>query len=312
MLGLIRDCVAVFASNSGINDTAREETVMAVLKKNSNLHLTLVRLKRNRLAVVGLIVLILLVLMAIFAPLLAPYHYAQQNLAESFEAPSWKHLLGTDDFGRDILSRIIYGAQISLQVGLFAVALAMLLGGGLGAVAGYYGGRTDDVIMRLMDVLLSIPQILLAVTIAAALGPGLLNLTIAVGVAALPTFARVVRGAVLSIAGQEYIEAAHCMGASDFWIITRHILPNCSAPIIVQATLRVAQAILAAAALSFLGLGIQPPFPEWGGMLASARGFIRGYSYMTIFPGLAIMITIMALNFLGDGLRDAMDPKLKR
>lgn len=285
---------------------------MAVLKKNSNLHLTLVRLKRNRLAVVGLIVLILLVLMAIFAPLLAPYHYAQQNLAESFESPSWKHLLGTDDFGRDILSRIIYGAQISLQVGLFAVALAMLIGGGLGAVAGYYGGRTDDVIMRLMDVLLSIPQILLAVTIAAALGPGLLNLTIAVGVAALPTFARVVRGAVLSIAGQEYIEAAHCMGASDFWIITRHILPNCSAPIIVQATLRVAQAILAAAALSFLGLGIQPPFPEWGGMLASARGFIRGYSYMTIFPGLAIMITIMALNFLGDGLRDAMDPKLKR
>ena len=194
----------------------------------------------------------------------------------------------------------------------FAVLLAMLIGGSLGAVAGYFGGRLDNAIMRFMDVLLSIPQILLAVAVAAALGPGLLNLTIAVGIAALPTFARVVRGAVLSITGQEYIEAAHSMGASDFWIITRHILPNCSAPIIVQATLRVAQAILAAAALSFLGLGIQPPFPEWGGMLASARGFIRGYSYMTIFPGLAIMITIMALNFLGDGLRDAMDPKLKR
>lgn len=285
---------------------------MAIIHKNSNLYLTLLRLRRNRLAIIGLVVLILLVIVAVFAPLIAPYNYAEQNLSEAFEFPSWEHIMGTDDFGRDIFSRIIYGAQISLQVGIFAVLLAMLIGGSLGAVAGYFGGRLDNAIMRFMDVLLSIPQILLAVAVAAALGPGLLNLTIAVGIAALPTFARVVRGAVLSITGQEYIEAAHSMGASDFWIITRHILPNCSAPIIVQATLRVAQAILAAAALSFLGLGIQPPFPEWGGMLASARGFIRGYSYMTIFPGLAIMITIMALNFLGDGLRDAMDPKLKR
>ena len=285
---------------------------MSFFRKNSNLYLTLVRLKRNRLAMLGLIVMVLLVLIAILAPLIAPYHYAVQNLSEAFEPPSWQHPCGTDEFGRDILSRLIYGAQISLQVGILAVVSAMLIGGGLGAIAGYYGGKIDDIIMRAMDVLLSIPQILLAVAIAATLGPGLLNLTIAVGVAALPTFARVVRGAVLSIAEQEFIEAAHCMGASDFWIITRHILPNCSAPIIVQATLRVAQAILAAAALSFLGLGIQPPFPEWGGMLAAARGFIRGYSYMTIFPGLAIMITIMSLNFLGDGLRDAMDPKLKR
>ena len=285
---------------------------MKLLRKNSNLYLTLVRLKRNRLALVGLFILLLIVFVAVFAPLIAPYHYAEQNLMESFEPPSMKHLLGTDDFGRDILSRLIYGAQVSLQVGLFAVALAMIVGGLLGAIAGYYGGKIDGVIMRVMDMLLSIPQILLAIAIAAALGPGLLNLTVAVGLAALPTFARVVRGAVLSIVGQEYIEAAQCMGASDAWIITRHILPNCSAPIIVQATLRVAQAILTAASLSFLGLGIQPPFPEWGGMLAGARGYIRDYAYMTISPGLAIMITIMALNFLGDGLRDAMDPKLKR
>lgn len=285
---------------------------MALLRKNSNLYLTLVRLRRNRLAIVGLWIMLLIVLTAVFAPLLAPHHYATQNLANAFEPPSWKNLLGTDNFGRDILSRIIYGAQVSLQVGIFAVVLAMFSGGILGAVAGYYGGRLDDVIMRFMDILLSIPQTLLAIVVAAALGPGLLNLTIAVGIAALPTFARVVRGAVLSIVGQEYIEAAHCMGASDTWIILKHILPNCSAPIIVQATLRVAQAILAAAALSFLGLGIQPPFPEWGGMLAGSRGFIRDYAYMSIFPGLAIMITIMALNFLGDGLRDAMDPKLKR
>ncbi len=285
---------------------------MRILKKNGNLYLTLVRLKRNKLAVLGAFVLLLLVLTALFAPLIAPYDYAEQKLVDAFKEPSRAHWLGTDFLGRDILSRLIYGAQISLQVGILAVALSMLLGGSLGAVAGYYGGRVDDLTMRFMDVLLSIPQILLAVAIAAALGPGLLNLTIAVGVAALPTFARVVRGAVLSIAEQEYIEAARCMGASDFWIIARHILPNCSAPIIVQATLRVAQAILAAAGLSFLGLGIQPPFPEWGGMLAESRAFIRDYTYMSIFPGLVIMVTIMALNFLGDGLRDAMDPKLKR
>ena len=285
---------------------------MALLRKNSNLYLTIVRLKRNRMAVLGLVILFILVLTAVFAPVFAPYHYATQNLANSFEPPSWQHPLGTDDFGRDILSRIIYGGQISLQVGIFAVALATLFGGVLGAISAYYGGIIDDTVMRFMDILLAIPQILLAVAIAAALGPGLLNLTIAVGVAALPTFARVVRGAVLSIVGQEYIEAARCMGASDTWIIARHILPNCSAPIIVQATLRVAQAILAAAGLSFLGLGIQPPFPEWGGMLSGARGYVRDYAYMAISPGLAIMITIMALNFLGDGLRDAMDPKMKR
>ena len=285
---------------------------MALLRKNSNLYLVLVRLRRNRLAIAGLVVLVLLILLAFFAPFIAPYHYAAQDLAEAFEPPNAAHWLGTDEYGRDILSRIIYGAQISLQVGVFAVGLAMISGGLLGAVAGYYGGKVDEIIMRVMDVLLSIPQILLAIAIAAALGPGLLNLTIAVGLAAMPTFARVVRGAVLSIVGQEFIEAAQCMGATDSWILFRHVLPNCSAPIIVQATLRVAQAILAAASLSFLGLGIQPPFPEWGGMLAGGRGYIRDYAYMTIFPGLAIMVTIMALNFVGDGLRDAMDPKLKR
>lgn len=285
---------------------------MPLIRKNSNLYLTLVRLRRNRLAVFGLFIMLLLVFVAVFAPWIAPYDYAAQNLADAFEPPSAKYWLGTDDFGRDILSRLIFGARISLQVGIFAVGLSMCVGGVLGAVAGYYGGRVDDIIMRFMDILLSIPQILLAVTIAAALGPGLLNLTIAVGISNIPSFARVVRGAVLSIVGQEFIEAAQCMGASDAWIIARHILPNCSAPIIVQATLRVAGAILAAAALSFLGLGIQPPTPEWGGMLSAARGYVRDFAYMTISPGLAIMITILALNFLGDGLRDAMDPKMKR
>lgn len=285
---------------------------MALLKQNSNLYLTLIRLRRNKLAVLGLIIMLLLVLVAIFAPVIAPYHYAEQRLESSFEPPCKEFPLGTDEFGRDILSRIIYGAQISLQVGILAVFLGLIVGGLLGAVAGYYGGKLDETIMRVMDVFLSIPQIILAIAIAAALGPGLLNLTVAVGVSAIPMFARVVRGAVLSVVGQEYIEAAQCMGASDAWIIFRHVLPNCSAPIIVQGTLKVAQAILSAASLSFLGLGIQPPFPEWGGMLASARMYIRDYAYMMVFPGLAIMITIMALNFMGDGLRDAMDPKQKR
>lgn len=285
---------------------------MAPLKNNSNLYLTYLRFRRNKLSVLGLIIMAALIIVAIFAPYIAPHHYAVQNLADAFEPPSARYLLGTDEFGRDILSRLIYGARISLQVGILAVVLAMASGGLLGAIAGYYGGKLDEIIMRVMDIFLSIPQIVLAIAIAAALGPGLLNLTIAVGVAAMPTFARVVRGAVLSIVGQEFIEAAQCMGARDSWILFRHVLPNCSAPIIVQATLKVAQAILASASLSFLGLGIQPPFPEWGGMLAGARGYIRDYAYMMISPGMAIMIVIMALNFVGDGLRDAMDPKQKR
>jgi peptide/nickel transport system permease protein len=285
---------------------------MLLLRRSGHVHLTLVRLRRNRLSLFGLAVLGLLLITAILAPWLAPYHYDAQNLAEAFEPPNRTHLLGTDDFGRDILSRIIYGARISTQVGLLAVSISMFSGALLGSVAAYYGGKIDGLIMRCMDVLMSIPQILLAIAVAAALGPGLLNLTISVAFAALPDFARVVRGSVLSISNQEFIEAARCMGASDAWIITRHILPNCSAPIIVQSTLRVGLAILATSALSFLGLGIQPPYPEWGGMLAAARGYVRDYAYMSIAPGLAIMITIMSLNFLGDGLRDAMDPKLKR
>ncbi len=182
----------------------------------------------------------------------------------------------------------------------------------MGAVSGFYGGRVDNAIMRSMDILLSIPQILLAIAIAASLGPGLFNLMIAVGISSIPSYARIVRGSVLSIRNQEYVEAAKAMGSGDIRIIMKHILPNCMAPIIVQATLGVAFAILTAAGLSFIGLGIQPPVPEWGAMLSGGRGYIRDYPYMTLFPGLAIMITILALNFLGDGLRDALDPKLKR
>lgn len=281
-------------------------------KKNSRIADVIRRLRRNRLAVFGLACIVFLVLIAVFADFIAPYGYAEQHLMDAFQAPSAKHIFGTDEFGRDIFSRIIYGSRISLQVGFIAVGLAMFVGGFLGAVSGYYGGRTDNIIMRLMDILLSIPQILLAIAIAASLGPGLFNLMIAVGISSIPSYARIVRGSVLSIKGQEFVEASKAMGANDLQIIMKHILPNCMAPIIVQATLGVAFAILTAAGLSFIGLGIQPPIPEWGGMLSSGRGYIRDYAYMTLFPGLAIMITILALNFLGDGLRDALDPKLRR
>ncbi len=270
------------------------------------------RLRKNHLALFGLVIVVLLVFFAITADFIAPYKYDQQNLMKAFESPSKEHFFGTDEFGRDIFSRIIHGSRISLQVGMIAVGIAVVFGGLLGSVAGYYGGRIDNLIMRAMDILLSIPSILLAIAIAASLGPGLYNMMVAVGISSTPQYARIIRGSVLSLRGQEFVEAAKAVGSSDTRIILKHIIPNCLAPIIVQSTLGVASAILTAAGLSFIGLGIQPPTPEWGAMLSGGREYIRDYAYMTIFPGLAIMITILALNFLGDGLRDVLDPKLKR
>ena len=267
---------------------------------------------KNRAALVGLVVVGAIALLALGAPWLLPGDPYAIDLDLRNLPPSWDHWFGTDHYGRDLFTRVVYGARISLLVGFIAVGIAMCIGGVLGAVAGYYGGRTDNIIMRAMDILLSIPSILLAIAIAASLGPGLFNLMIAVGISAIPNYARIVRGSVLSIRGQEFVEAAKAVGSSDLRIIFKHIIPNCTAPIIVQATLGVATAILTAAGLSFIGLGIQPPIPEWGAMLSSGRSYIRDYPYMTLFPGLAIMITILALNFVGDGLRDALDPKLKR
>lgn len=287
-------------------------TVTTPKKRRKGFGEVMHRLRKSPMAMAGLVILGIIFFLAIFADLIAPFPFAKQNLMHAFEAPSAQFLLGTDEFGRDILSRIIYGARISLLVGFIAVGIAMCIGGVLGAVAGYYGGRTDNLIMRAMDILLSIPSILLAIAIAASLGPGLFNLMIAVGIAAIPQYARIVRGSVLSIRGQEFVEAARAVGSSDARIIFKHILPNCLAPIIVQGTLGVATAILVAAGLSFIGLGTQPPIPEWGAMLSGGRSYIRDYPYMTLFPGLAIMLTILALNFVGDGLRDALDPKLKR
>jgi len=281
-------------------------------KQRSGLAEVMFRLKKSPLAMFGLGIIALIVFFAIFADVVAPYKFYAQDLDHMFETPSRAHLLGTDEFGRDILSRLIYGARVSLQVGFIAVSIALIAGGTLGAAAGYYGGKTDNIIMRVMDVLLAIPQTLLAIAIAASLGPGLLNLMIAVGISATPRYARIVRSSVLSIRGMEFIEAAHAVGSSDFRIIMKHIIPNSMAPIIVQSTLGVASAILNAAGLSFIGLGIQPPNPEWGAMLSGGRQYIRDYPHLTLYPGLTIMTTILALNFLGDGLRDALDPKQRR
>lgn len=270
------------------------------------------RFCKNKMAILGALLLISLFFMAVFAPIVAPFAYDEQDFMAANESPSSNHWFGTDEFGRDIFSRIVFASRISLEVGFIAVSIGLILGGILGAIAGYYSNLTDNIIMRTMDILLSVPSTILAIAIAATLGPGLFNLMLAVGISTIPRYARIVRASVLSIKGNEYIEAAKAVGSSDMRIIFRHILPNCFAPVIVQATLGVASAILNTAALSFIGLGIQPPIPEWGAMLSSARTYIRDYPYMTIFPGLAIMLTVLALNFVGDGLRDTFDPKLKR
>lgn len=271
------------------------------------------RLRKSTTAVIGIILIIIFLLLAIFANFIADYEEEaiKMDVVNRLQSPSVDHWFGTDEMGRDIFARIVYGTRISLFVGVISVSIALTIGGTLGAMAGYYGGRTDNIIMRILDVLLAIPTILLAITIVAALGASILNLMIAVGISNIPEFARVVRASVLSIKDQEFIEAAKAIGARDHIIILKHILPNSMAPIIVYATLKVATAIMATAALSFIGLGIQPPTPEWGSMLAGGRAYIRDHMYIVMFPGLAIVLTVLSLNLIGDGLRDALDPKLK-
>ncbi|MCK9330758.1 MAG: ABC transporter permease [Candidatus Cloacimonetes bacterium] len=281
------------------------------LKKRSQAGEIWRRLRQNKASMVGLVIIIIVILMAVFADVIAPYDYSQQNLSERFQGPSLKHLFGTDNFGRDIFSRILFGARISLKVGLISVFVSVAIGGTLGAVAAFYGGKTDNIIMRILDVILAIPGMLLAIAIAATLGAGLSNMMIAIGIGSIPGYARVVRASVLTVKEQDYIEVARSIGASDARIILRHIILNAMAPILVQATLGVAGAILSCASLSFLGLGIEPPTPEWGSMLSSTRQYISQYWWLTAFPGGMIMLTVYALNVLGDGLRDALDPRLK-
>jgi len=282
-------------------------------KKTSQFGETMKRMSRNKAAVLGLIILVLLVLMSVFADFIYDYDtvVVKQNMAERLQWPSAAHPLGTDEFGRDLLARIVHGSRTSLLLSFAAVAVSLATGGFLGAIAGYYGKWLDNLIMRLMDIILAMPMTLFAMVIVAALGPSTINLVIALSISQIPTFARVVRGAVLTVKDSEYIEAARAIGQKDLSIIASHVLPNCMAPIIVQTTLRIAATITSTASLSFLGLGVTPPTPEWGGLLSSGRTFIRDSSYLTLFPGIAIMITILSLNLLGDGLRDALDPRLR-
>lgn len=272
------------------------------------------RLCRNKPAMLGLVILIILVLCALFADVIADYEtkVIAQNLSERLQGPSAEHWFGTDEFGRDIFARLVHGARVSLRVGLISVTVSLVIGGALGAFAGYYGGRVDNIIMRIMDIFLAVPSILLAITIVAALGTSLVNVMLAIGISGVPNYARIVRAAVMGVKDQEFVESARAVGASSTTIIFREIIPNCMAPVIVQATLSVAGAILSTASLSFIGLGVQPPDPEWGAMLSSGRNFLRDAVHLTLFPGLAIVVTILSLNLLGDGLRDALDPRLKQ
>ena len=280
------------------------------------------RLKKNPVGMIGLAIVVILILTAIFADVISPAindrilgvvpAYEYQDLQNRNEFPSREHPFGTDNFGRSIFDRVIHGSRISLLVGFIVVGISMVVGVFVGTIAGYYGKITDNIIMRIMDILLAIPFILLAISIAAALGAGLVNVMIAIGIVNIPYFARQVRSSVLSVREQEFIEAARAVGTSDLRIMFRHILPNCMAPIIIRATMGMAGAILSAAALSFIGLGIEPPTPEWGAMLSEGQRFIRQYWQGTLFPGLAIALVVFGLNMLGDGLRDALDPRLKR
>lgn len=288
-------------------------TSMSEYKKQSQWKEVWGRLQRNKSAMAGLVVIILICLMAIFADVLADYETQAitQNIAEKLQKPSAAHWFGTDEFGRDIFARCVHGSRVSLMMGLLSTVLSFALGLLLGAIAGYYGGLVDSIIMRVMDMLMCIPAILLALVIVAALGTSIPNLLLAITIGNAPSFARMIRASIITVANQEYIDAARICGTKNRRIILHHIIPNTMGPIIVQATMSVAGCITATAGLSFVGMGIQAPRPEWGAMLSSGREFMRYYPHVVIIPGVFIVITALAINLFGDGLRDAMDPRLK-
>jgi len=272
---------------------------------------TLRRLASGRLALVGAAVTLIAVAVALAAPLLAPHDPLRQNLGNTLASPGRTHPLGTDNVGRDVLSRVIWGTRISLVAGFVSVAIATLAGSLIGLLAGYRGGRADGLAMRLMDAVLSFPPLVLALALGAVLGANLAGVLIALGVVYTPTFARLMRGQVLTIRSREYIEAARALGASGGAIVWRHVLPNAATPIVVQASLSVAFAILAEASLSFLGLGVQPPEASWGSMINAGRGYLRQAPWVVFGPGAALFVTVLGLNFLGDAVRDALDPRLR-
>ena len=270
------------------------------------------RLTKSKTAMISLGFIILLILAVILAPYISPYDYAGIDLRNNMQMPSWQHIMGTDQYGRDLFTRLLYGGRISLLVAILSTAISMVVGGIIGAIAGYFGGWADSVLMRIMDVFMAIPGLLMAITIAAALGTGIVNTAIAISLGNIPSLSRIMRSSVLLLREQEYIEAAEAFGARHRRIILKHIIPNTLAPVIVQTTLSIGNAILSIAGLSFIGLGIAPPTPEWGSILSNSMDQIMSFWPVIIFPGLMIAVTMLAFNLLGDGLRDAMDPKLKQ
>lgn len=297
---------------STVNTASEAKQAKKRVKQNSQAYDIWRRLKKNRMAIVGMIILIILICTMIFADQIVPYRAAtKQNMAIKMQGPSLEHIMGTDSFGRDVFARVVHGSRISLSIGFIAVTLSLLAGGVIGAIAGFYGGKTDIILMRFMDMFMALPSILLAICIVSVLGPGMTNLLLAVSLSGIPRFAVIVRSSVLTVKNSEFVEAARAAGAGTARIILKHILPNAMGPIIVQATLSMGGVILTASSLSFIGLGVQPPTPEWGSILTEGKEFIRQSPHLVMFPGLAIMISVLALNFLGDGLRDALDPRLK-
>lgn len=291
----------------------QKSSIKRKYKKRSQIKSIMFRYKKNKLAMIGLVMLIIMLLIALSANFIVDYEAdaVKQVMKERLLTPNKDHIFGTDAYGRDIYARIIFGARISLFVGLITITLSLTGGAIIGATAGYYGGKIDNVLMRIMDVFLAIPSILLAISIVAALGAGLFNLLLAMSISQVPRFARIVRSSILTIKDQEFIEAARACGTKDSRIIIKHILPNAIGPIIVQATLTMASTILTISSLSFIGLGIQAPTPEWGSMLSDGKSQMRYYPHLVIIPGIAIMMAVMSLNLIGDGLRDALDPRLK-
>lgn len=279
---------------------------------NSAMRLAMKRLAKNKSAMFCLAVVLFLSVLAIFAPYIIPYDYDAISVSEAFQTPNAQHWLGTDDLGRDIFSRLIYGGRYSLRIGIMTVAVSMVFGVIIGAIAGYFGGMVDNLIMRGLDIVSALPGMLLSIVVAAVLGNGFNNTVLALAVGSIPGYARMIRAQILSIRQKEYLEAAEAINCGTFRTITKHILPNTISPLIVSATMQCANTLLSAAALSYIGLGVQPPEPEWGAMLSAGRAYIRTYPHMLIFPGLLIMVVVVCLNVFGDALRDALDPKLKK
>ena len=282
-------------------------------KKKSQLKAVWIRFKKNRLGMFGIIIFLLMLIAVLGADLYLNYENQaiSQQLSIRFAPPSLEHILGTDQFGRDVFARVVYGGRISMFVGIATIAVSLTVGSIIGSSAAYYGGKVDNILMRIMDVFLAIPNILMAITLVAAFGSSIMNLILAMGISQIPRMSRIVRSSVLGVIGQEYIEAARACGSSDARIIFRHILPNAMGPILVQSTQTVARSIITISSLSFIGLGISEPTPEWGSMLSEAKSQLRYYPHLAIAPGIAIVMTVMSLTLVGDGLRDALDPRLK-